>query len=195
MLFVSIHFLNICTILLCGAFITLSPIGAWSIVMSMSVCVCLSDCDHIFGTTRPIFTNFLSMFLMAVAQSSSGGVVMSYVLPVLWMTPCWLISQGCSCRHPSEAQHTCSLGLGYKLHSIPVAGQRPTDAWDYFLGVELAVYNCLVIQFDSITLYELVHSFALCVNYALCLCTCVRKPMLHILNVGSVFLCPLCWYK
>jgi len=24
--------------------------------MSVSVCVCLSDCDHIFGTTRPIFT-------------------------------------------------------------------------------------------------------------------------------------------
>jgi len=26
--------------------------------MSMFVCVCLSVRDHIFGTTRPIFTNF-----------------------------------------------------------------------------------------------------------------------------------------
>jgi len=34
--------------------------GARSIVMSVSafVCVCLSVCDHIFGTTRPIFTEF-----------------------------------------------------------------------------------------------------------------------------------------
>ena len=30
--------------------------GAWSIVMSVSVC--LSVLDHIFITTRPIFTNF-----------------------------------------------------------------------------------------------------------------------------------------
>jgi len=29
------------------------PIGEWSIVMRVSVC--LSVCDHIFGTTRPIF--------------------------------------------------------------------------------------------------------------------------------------------
>jgi len=27
-------------------------------VMSMSVCLCLSVRDHIFGTTRPIFTKF-----------------------------------------------------------------------------------------------------------------------------------------
>jgi len=38
--------------------------------------------DHIFGTTRPIFTKFLCM-LLAVARSSSGGVVMCFVLPVL----------------------------------------------------------------------------------------------------------------
>jgi len=29
--------------------------------MSVSVCVCLSVRDHIFGTRRPIFTNFLCM--------------------------------------------------------------------------------------------------------------------------------------
>jgi len=32
------------------------PIGERSIAMSVSVCVCLSVHDHIFGTTRPIFT-------------------------------------------------------------------------------------------------------------------------------------------
>jgi len=39
------------------AIFTPPPIGEWSIVMSVSVClsVCLSVRDHIFGTTRPIF--------------------------------------------------------------------------------------------------------------------------------------------
>ena len=62
--------------------ITLPSIGERSIVMSVSVClsvcidvcVCLSVSDNIFGTTRPIFTNFLCMLAMAVARSSSGGV-------------------------------------------------------------------------------------------------------------------------
>ena len=35
------------------------PIGERSIVMSASVCVCLSVHDHTFGTTRPIFSEFL----------------------------------------------------------------------------------------------------------------------------------------
>jgi len=56
--------------------------------MSVSVClsVCLSVCmyvclsrDHIFGTARPIYTNFLCMLPMAVARSSSGGVAICYV--------------------------------------------------------------------------------------------------------------------
>ena len=41
----------------------------------LCVCVCLSVCDHIFVTTRPIFTEFLCMLLTAVVRSSSGGVV------------------------------------------------------------------------------------------------------------------------
>jgi len=37
------------------------PIGERSIVMSVSVCLCMcvSLRDHIFGTTRPIFTIFV----------------------------------------------------------------------------------------------------------------------------------------
>jgi len=57
--------------------------------MSVYVCVCLSCLsvrDHIFETARPIFTKFLCMLPMAVARSSSGGVVIRYVFPVLWMT-------------------------------------------------------------------------------------------------------------
>jgi len=51
----------------------------------LCVCMCLSVRDHIFGTTRPIFTKFLCVLPMVVARSSSGGVVIHYVLPVLWM--------------------------------------------------------------------------------------------------------------
>ena len=50
------------------------------------VSVCLSVRDHILGTARLIFTDCLCVLPMAVARSSSGGVVIRYVLPVLWMT-------------------------------------------------------------------------------------------------------------
>ena len=62
----------------------------------MSVSVCLSVClsvyarlsvhNHISATTRPIFTKVLCKLPMAVARPSSGGVVIYYVFPVLWMT-------------------------------------------------------------------------------------------------------------
>ena len=62
------------------------------------MCMCLSVCEHISEI-------FLCMLHMAVALSSSGGIMICYVPPVLWMT-------------------TCSLGLGYKrCIGIPVAGQ------------------------------------------------------------------------
>jgi len=71
-------------------FATPPLMGKRSIVISMSVCLsvcmCLSVCDHIFGTTRLTFTKFLCMLPMAVARSSSDGIVVRYVLPVLWMT-------------------------------------------------------------------------------------------------------------
>ena len=64
------------------------------------VCVCVSVRDYIFRTARPVF-EFLCMLPMAVARSSSGSVVIRYVLPVLWMTSYLLISQGCSTSPPS----------------------------------------------------------------------------------------------
>ena len=54
-----------------------------SVCLSVSVCVCLSVRDHISGTTRPVFNKFMCMLPMAVARSSSCGVVISNVLPVL----------------------------------------------------------------------------------------------------------------
>jgi len=43
--------------------------------------VCLSAC-----TTRKLHTKFLCMLLVAMARSSSDGVAIRQVLPVLWMT-------------------------------------------------------------------------------------------------------------
>jgi len=63
----------------------------YNLYFAMSVYICLSVClsvrDHISGTARPIFTKFLCMLPIAVARSSSGGVVIRCVLPVLLMTP------------------------------------------------------------------------------------------------------------
>jgi len=47
------------------------------------VCVCVSVCDYISVTTGPIFVKFLCTLPTALARSSSDGVVIRYVLPVL----------------------------------------------------------------------------------------------------------------
>jgi len=60
-------------------------------VLCLSVCisVCLSVCKHIPRTTDPNFTpNFRRTLLIVVVQSFFGGVLICYVLPVLWMTSC-----------------------------------------------------------------------------------------------------------
>jgi len=61
------------------------PIGQRSIVTSVSVCrsVRLSIRNHIFATTCPILPDFLQMLPMAVARSSSGGVLIRYTLAVV----------------------------------------------------------------------------------------------------------------
>ena len=55
-----------------------------SIVISLSVC--LSVCEHISGTAGPTFTKFCVQITCGMARSSSGGVSMCHLLPVLWMT-------------------------------------------------------------------------------------------------------------
>jgi len=96
--------------------------GEWSIVMTESVCVCLSTSisPELQVRSSPKFCCILPV---TVAWSSSGGTVRRSVLPVLWMTSCLLICQGCLTSPPSK--FTCSLGLGYKRCAvIPVAGQQ-----------------------------------------------------------------------
>ena len=52
------------------------------------VSVCVSVREHISGTAGPIFTNFFSAEPVAVDWSSSGGIAIRYVLPVLWIMSC-----------------------------------------------------------------------------------------------------------
>jgi len=48
--------------------------------------VCLSVCSHKSKTIPQNFTKFLCILPVNVTRSSSGGVTIRYVLPVLWMT-------------------------------------------------------------------------------------------------------------
>jgi len=70
-----------------------APIGVRSIVInpfvSLSVCLCVGLSASI--SLEPLdrsARNFVCCSSMAVARSSSGGVALRYVLPVLWMTSC-----------------------------------------------------------------------------------------------------------
>jgi len=94
-----------CVIFHAWLFVTPPSIGERSIVMSMSVClsvcVCLPVHDHIFRTTSSIFTKFFVHVTYGRGSVSSGGIVIRYVLPVLWMMSYLLTSQDCSTSLPS----------------------------------------------------------------------------------------------
>ena len=55
-------------------------------MQSVGLFVRMSVRKHISGTALPIFTQFCVQIPCGVARSSLGGVVIRYVLPVLWMT-------------------------------------------------------------------------------------------------------------
>ena len=57
------------------------------VCLSVSLCVCLSVCEHIICETAGlIFMKFSVWIPVAVARSPSGGVAIRHLLPVLWMT-------------------------------------------------------------------------------------------------------------
>ena len=68
-----------------------APVGERSIAISLSLCVSLCvSCLSVSISLEPLdrcSLNFLCSSLVAVARSSSGGVAIRYVLPVLWITP------------------------------------------------------------------------------------------------------------
>ena len=51
----------------------------------------LAVCSQSSKPTKLHFTSFMHMLPMAVAWFSSGGTVICYVLPVLWMISCFYI--------------------------------------------------------------------------------------------------------
>jgi len=77
-----------------------ASVGLQNTVMSMSVCLCVCVCvsDYLFVRSYNLKTawrvakghHFLCTLPAAVVQSSSDGVVIRYVLPVLWMTSCFI---------------------------------------------------------------------------------------------------------
>ena len=70
------------------------------VCLSVCVCVCLSTI--ISSELHVRFSpKFLCLLPMVVPRSSSGGVLIGYALPVLWMTSYLLISQGGSTSPPS----------------------------------------------------------------------------------------------
>ena len=91
---------------------TLLPIAKRSIVMSVSVCLCVFACSRAYlqNYTSDLHKIFCACYTVpiAVARSSSGSVVLCYVHPSgLWMTSYLLRSQGCSTSpHSWSAVHT-----------------------------------------------------------------------------------------
>ena len=74
---------------------------------------------------------------MAVAQSSSGGVAICYVLPVLWVTSRLVVVGGMAMRCDTEAEsevYEC-LVLFYCKCSEPVTGLL-TDYDDSCLNIK-----------------------------------------------------------
>jgi len=113
-------------------------IGERSIVMTVSVCLCLSVREHISGNARPIFTKFLCMF----AMYGRGSVL-------LWRCRHTLCTSGFAddvilvlkprqlnvADQLTEAQPTCSRWLGYKRRAgITRCGQMDSQSRAYFSG-------------------------------------------------------------
>ena len=138
------------------------------------LCLCSSVCDHIFGTTRPIFARFFSCALHVCSQAR-----------VAWR------------RRPAEAQRTSSLGLGYKLCAvIPVAGQRTRRTTFRALKVtsqvatpgarSLRSMTVLLLQTDRHTLHSTPRSIVMSVF----VCFCVRCGSWDILYTCLLYTSP-----
>ena len=67
------------------------------------------------GTTHPVLTKFLRMLPMSVARSSSGGVAICYVFPVLRMTSCL---HTMVMRQKAHTHYTHGDSVGASLHEF-----------------------------------------------------------------------------
>jgi len=109
------------------------------------------------------------MLPIAVARSSSGGVVICYLLLFLWIMSLAKVARR---RRPAKAQCRRSLGLGYNLCTvIPGAGQRThqttfralmVTSQVAILGAESVVCDYLVIVIACSLCLTAVHNCVLC---------------------------------
>ena len=87
----------------------------------LCVCVCLSVCPRAYLCKfTPHHHKILCMLPTAMAQSSSAGDAISYILPVLWMTSYLHIMDRMHWEHPAS-QWPRRLGRGQWLnqHDVP----------------------------------------------------------------------------
>jgi len=128
--------------------------------VSVCVCVCVRVCvclsvryyNYLRNYTSNLHQILCIKIPTPVARSSSGAIVICYVLP--WMTSCLLISQCCLTLPPNwSAAHTQPWAWLETVRSNTSC--RSTDTRDYFralkvtsqvatLGAETAVYDCLI---------------------------------------------------
>jgi len=128
-----------------------------SVCLSVFVCVFVCPRSYLQNYTRPIFTISCACYprpsLGRLIRSSSGGVAIRYVFPVLWMPSYLHISRGCS-KSPSGCGSEAHTILAAWRVGIPVAGSgrsglllySPEGNWagGSAGGAESAVYDCLV---------------------------------------------------
>ena len=102
------------------------------------VCLCVFVCPRSYlQNCTPIFATFFCLLAMAVARSYSGGVVIHYLFPVLWMMSYLHISWGCSTSPPgcgSEADMYAVLGLARRNTRCRQRTLRTTSCSQGLLG-------------------------------------------------------------
>jgi len=97
--------------------------------------VCLSVHEHICRTTSPIFV----MLPMSVAQSSSGRIVICYLLPLLYL----LFVAVCGSKYEfNDSDRECAL---LNLEMFCKEGVVPWDALIYITG-EVRRPDCLIFK-------------------------------------------------
>ena len=111
------------------------------IVMRLSVCLSASIPQEQHVETSP---NFLCMLLPAVARSSSVGVAICYVLPVLWMTSFLPII-----GHAGKVDASKALAQNYEFTTEQLRFDTTYATYSKWLtrgehqtGAESRIYNC-----------------------------------------------------
>ena len=118
----------------------------WWVCLSVS----LSVRWHNSKTTRPNFTNFSCMLPVAVAGSSSNGVVIRYVLLVLWMASCFT-------PWANEWARMKDNVMFRRVRQVAVPAGRQTTAvfgrgrQNAAPGVKSAICNCLFVIWKRTT--------------------------------------------